>query len=56
MKTISVNMKQMGKWNVTQDNVRQFDAIVRNGGIVVTLDARPYIEWLCEFGIFFTCK
>jgi len=51
---IRVNVQQMSRWNVTADNVREYDSIMRNGGEVLTLDARPYVERLCEFSIFYT--
>ena len=53
---ISVNMKQMNKWVVTQDNVRFYDSIVRTKGKVVSLDYRPYIDLLNDFGIFYTVR
>lgn len=52
--TLHVNMKQMDRWKVTSDNVRWFDSIVCTGGEVSTLDMRPYVEFLCEFNIFYT--
>ncbi len=51
---IRVNMKQMGRWVVTADNVREYDSIMRTKGIVCTLDSRPYVDSLQEFGIFYT--
>ena len=51
---IKVNMKQMSKWVVTQDNVKFYDNIMKNKGSVMTLDTRPYVEFLTDFGIFFT--
>ncbi len=51
---LTVNMKQMSKWIVTQDNVKFYDSIMKNNGSVVTLDTRPYVELLTDFGIFFT--
>lgn len=51
---ISVNMKQMGRWKVTADNVRFYDAIMQNKGKFHTLDDRPYVDWLNEFNIFYT--
>ena len=53
---LSVNMKQMNKWNVTQDNVRFYDAIMRNKGKVYSLDYRAYKDLLSDFGIFYTVK
>ena len=53
---IKVNMKQMNKWGVTQDNVRFYDHIMKNKGVIVTLDPRPYIDLLTDFGIFFTAN
>ena len=54
MGKINVEMSQMGKWSVDSDNVRFYDAIMKSGGNVVTLDKRSYIDLLCEFNIFFT--
>ena len=54
MKQITINMKQMHKWNVDSDNVRFYDQIMKTKGKVVTLDARGYVEFLTEFNIFFT--
>ena len=51
---LTVNMKQISKWIVTQDNVKFYDNIMKSNGTVVTLDTRPYIELLTDFGIFFT--
>ena len=53
---LSVNMKQMDKWNVTQDNVRFYDAIMRNKGKVYSLDYRTYMDLLNEFNIFYTVR
>lgn len=46
----------MKKWKVTECNVKQYNHIMFNNGVVFTLDKRPYIESLLEFNIFFTCK
>ena len=46
----------MAKWDVTQDNVRFYDHIMKNNGSVMTLDSRSYIELLTDFGIFFTAN
>ncbi len=54
MKTLHVNMRQMSRWTVDQDNIRYFDSIQRTGGVVVTLDPRPYVNLLDGFGIFYT--
>jgi hypothetical protein len=51
---ISVNMNQMNKWKVFQDNVSWYNSIMKNNGKFSTLDMRPYIELLNEFGIFYT--
>ena len=53
---LTVNMKQMDKWVVTEDNVRCYDYIIRTSGRVLSLDYKPYIEYLNEFNIFFTLK
>ena len=53
---LKVNLQQMKKWRVYSDNVRFYDAIMRTGGTVLTLDARPYVDLLCEFGIFYTLE
>lgn len=51
---IKVNMKQMKKWNVTEDNVKWFDSIMKTKGSVITLNPQQYVDLLCEFGIMFT--
>lgn len=53
---LSINMNQMGKWKVTSDNVKYFEAIHNSNGKFFTLDSRQYVELLCEFGIFYTIK
>jgi hypothetical protein len=53
---LKVNMSQMNKWNVTSDNVKYFDSIMKTKGNVVTLDVRPYVDLLCDFGIMFTSR
>ena len=50
------NLKQMSKWNVDQDNVKFYDNIMKNKGRIVSLDLRPYMEYLDQFGIFYTAK
>ena len=52
--TINVNMVDMKKFNVCSDNVRVFESIKKNKGSFFTLDTRPYVEELNEFGIFYT--
>lgn len=49
-----INMKQMSKWKVTSDNVKFYDNIMKTKGRVVSLDFRPYMEFLNEFAIFYT--
>lgn len=49
-----INMKQMSKWKVTSDNVKFYDNIMKTKGKVVSLDFRPYMEFLNEFAIFYT--
>jgi len=56
MAQVGVNMRQMNRWQVTSDNVRWFDSIMRTKGIVVTLDSRPYVDFLNEFNIFYTLE
>ena len=51
---LSINMLQMKRWQVNQDNVRYFDNIYKAGGIFQTLDPRPYVDLLCGFCIFYT--
>lgn len=53
---IKVNMNQMNRWVVDQDNVKFFDNIMKSKGKVMTLDSRPYINFLTEFNIFFTAS
>ena len=56
MAQVRVNMSHMNRWQVTSDNVRWFDSIMRTKGIVVTLDSRPYVDFLNEFNIFYTLE
>ena len=51
---LRVNRAHMHRWQVSSDNVRMHEAIVNAPGPVLVLDSRPYVECLCEFGIFFT--
>ena len=51
---LRVNRAHMHRWQVSSDNVRMHEAIVNAPGPVLLLDSRPYVECLCEFGIFFT--
>ncbi len=55
MGSIKVNMQHMHKWKVDQDNVKFYNHIRKNKGqAFFTLDTRPYVEYLNEFGIFYT--
>ena len=54
MGTLSINISQMSQFNITADNVHLHENITRNNGKFFTLDARPYIEELNLFGIFYT--
>lgn len=54
MKTLSVNLSQISKWTVDSDNVKFYDSIMKTKGKVSTLDVRGYIDYLCEFNIFYT--
>jgi hypothetical protein len=55
MGTMSINMQQFrAKFNVTSDNVVMFEKIMATSGKFFTLDARPYVEELGLFGIFYT--
>lgn len=53
---LTVNMKQMHRWVVNQDNVRFYNSIMSTNGKVISLDYRGYIEYLCEYNIFYTIK
>ena len=52
----SVNMKQMGRFNVTSDNVRWYENIIATNGKFFTLTPDVYRDLLCEFGIFYTAR
>jgi hypothetical protein len=57
MGTLTVNMSQLlEKFCVTSDNIHLYDNMVKNKGSFFTLDARPYMEELNLFGIFYTFK
>jgi hypothetical protein len=47
-------MKQIKQWKVNQDNVKFYNSIVCENGRVLSLDYRPYVEFLTKFGILFT--
>ena len=51
---LRINYAQMSRWRVYSDNVRHYEAIRGTHGPLLVLDSRPYVEWLCEFGIFYT--
>lgn len=51
---LRVNMTQMKKWKVDQDNIKYYDNIVKNKGKISTVDVRPYEEYLNGFGIYYT--
>lgn len=53
---LCINMKHMKKWIVTECNVKYYNHIMLNNGVIVTLDKQPYIELLTDFNIFFTAK
>ena len=52
--TLSVNMAQMDRFQVCADTVVCYENIIANGGKFFTLDARRYVDLLCEFNIFYT--
>jgi len=53
---IRVNMAHMSRVPVYSDNVRWVNNIYNADGVVATLDTRPYVDMLCEYGVFFTVK
>jgi hypothetical protein len=52
--TLRVHMPDMHKWVVYEDNVRFYDHIMKNNGVVNSLDYRGYVQLLTDFGINFT--
>ncbi len=56
MSYLSVNMKQIGKFQVYSDNVIAFDQIVAAKGKFITDRPDIYTRWLNEYGIFYTLK
>jgi hypothetical protein len=54
MGTIRVNISQMDRWKVCADNVQYYNSIMIAGGTFLTLDAKPYVDLLNEFNIFYT--
>lgn len=52
--TLRVNMRDMKKWRVYSDNVKFYNNIVKNDGVFIPLDSRPYVDLLTEYGINFT--
>lgn len=54
---LTINMKQFrAKWEVVQDNVVLAENIDRCNGKFFSLDARPYMEALNDFEIFYTFR
>jgi len=53
---LSVNMSQMNRWKVDQDNVKYYDSIMKTKGKVQSLDLQPYKNFLDEFNIFYTAS
>lgn len=54
---LSINMSQFRrKWSVYQDNLIVYEKIVLTNGRLWVLDARPYVDWLQEFCIFYTYR
>lgn len=51
---IRVNIRQMCRWKVNGDNVRFYNQLSLNQGDLFVLDARPYLDCLNDFGIFYT--
>lgn len=54
--SLYVRLSQMKKWKVDQDNVKYYDNIMKSKGKIKTLDTRPYMEYLNDFGIFYTTQ
>lgn len=55
MGELSINVQQVKeKFKVTADNAHRYSHILAVKGLFFTLDARPYMEELNEFGIFYT--
>ena len=53
---MNIDMNQFRrKWKDYSDNIKFGDAIRNGNGHFWVLDQRPYIEWLTDFGINFTC-
>lgn len=52
---VRVNMGQFrARWRDYSDTVRYGESIRQSNGVVVTLDVRPFMEWLNSFNIFYT--
>lgn len=53
--TFHVNMRQMNKWRVYDENVRHFETIHKSGGVFFSLgNADSIRDWLDQFCIFYT--
>ena len=56
---LSVNMKQFKAISpaiIDSDNVRVYDNIVKFNGKLLSVDYKPYIEFLMANNVFFTLK
>jgi hypothetical protein len=50
----SINMDQMKRFKVFSDNLCIYENILNTGGKFFTINEQPYIDNLCEYGIFYT--
>ena len=54
MGEIKVDLAELrAKVKVSEENVREFNALCNTGGKLFTLDVRPYYDMLLEFGVNF---
>lgn len=50
---VRVDMSMINRFEVDENTVEVFDAIMRNRGTIHTLDVRKYTDLLDEFGIWY---
>ena len=55
MGEIKVDLAELrAKVKVSEENVREFNALCNAGGKLFTLDVRPYYDMFLEFGVNFS--
>ena len=47
-------LKELDLNKIDQDNVRWYDALMKNKGSISSLNYKAYVDFLCEMNIFYT--